>query len=260
MAEEIFIPTPRGQLFASRWVPKVAGASHPPIILIHDSLGCIALWRDFPQLLADHTGRTIIAYDRLGFGRSDPHPALLSPPDFITDEAEGDFRVVVDHLAVSEFAVLGHSVGGGMGLGVAATFGSRCQALTTVSAQTFAEAKTLDGVRDAKRFFAAPEQVARISKYHGDKAPWILGAWIENWLSPAFDGWNLDAQIKATACPILAIHGADDEYGSPAHAERIVEKASTPVTLSILPGEGHVPHKTSTETVLASVRDFLHSP
>jgi len=238
MAEEIFLPTSRGQLFVCRWSPETPNALTPPIVLVHDSLG-------------------VIAYDRLGFGRSDPHPALLTPPDFITDEAVGDFDRVLDHLNIKEFVVLGHSVGGGMGLGVAATVGSRCHALITISAQTFAEEKTLEGVRAAKEFFAVPEQVARISKYHGNKAPWILNAWIENWLSPAFDDWSLDAQIKEARCPILAIHGAEDEYGSQAHAERIAEHAVTPVTLCILEGEGHVPHRTSTKTVLATVKEFL---
>lgn len=259
MAEEFSIPTPRGQLFASRWVPETANSTQPPIILMHDSLGCITLWRNFPEKLAKRTGRTVIAYDRLGFGRSDPHPGLLAPPDFITDEADGDFNIVIKHFDIANFVVLGHSVGGGMGIGIAATTPIQCKGLISISAQTFAEEKTIEGVRTAQKTFAEPEQIERLTKYHGDKVEWILGAWIENWLSPAFEGWSLTPLIGAIICPILAIHGEDDEYGSPAHAERIKQRATTPVTLSVLQGEGHVPHKTSTQEVLASIENFLSS-
>ena len=259
MAEEFFIPTPRGQLFACRWVPDGATSSNPPIILMHDSLGCITLWRDFPEQLAQRTGRTVIAYDRLGFGRSDPHPGLLTPPDFITDEAQGDFDTVIRHFDIGSYVVLGHSVGGGMGIGIAATTPIQCRGLISISAQTFAEEKTIAGVREAQKTFADPEQIERLKKYHGDKVEWILSAWIDNWLSPAFEGWSLTPLIGAIICPILTIHGENDEYGSPAHAERIKQRATTLVTLSVLKGEGHVPHKTSTEAILASVDDFLAS-
>ena len=258
MAEECFIPTSRGQLFGCRWVPDGASNNLPPIILLHDSLGCITLWRDFPEQLVQHTGRTVIAYDRLGFGRSDPHPGLLTPPDFITDEANGDFGAVIEHFEVGNFVALGHSVGGGMGIGVAATTPIQCKGLISISAQTFAEEKTIEGVKTAQKIFAEPDQIERLKKYHGDKVEWILSAWIDNWLSPAFDGWSLTPLIGAIVCPILTIHGEDDEYGSPAHAERIKQRASTPVTLSVLQGEGHVPHKTSTETVLAAINAFLN--
>jgi pimeloyl-ACP methyl ester carboxylesterase len=256
MAKAHFIPTPRGQVFAKVWTPQRA-EKNPPIILLHDSLGCVTLWRDFTERLAQQTGRTVIAYDRLGFGASDPHPSALTPPDFITDEARGDFLAVLRHLEIEAFAVVGHSVGGGMGLGIAATYPAQCAALVTISAQTFAEAKTIDGVRAAKIAFAQPEQRARLRKYHGEKTDWILRAWIDNWLSRAFDGWSLDPQIKALSCPALAIHGENDEFGSTAHAQRIKDDAPTPVSLLLLKGEGHVPHKTSADLVLSEIAAFL---
>lgn len=259
MAEEIWIPTSRGQLFACRWTPDAAHPTNPPIILLHDSLGCTTLWRDFPERLARRTGRTVIAYDRLGFGQSDPHPGLLTPPGFITDEANGDFSAVIEHFDISKFIVLGHSVGGGMGVGIAATTPIQCKGLISISAQTFAEEKTIEGVRTAQKAFAEPEQIERLKKYHGDKVEWILSAWIDNWLSPAFEGWSLTPLIGAIICPILTIHGENDEYGSPAHAERIKQRATTPVTLSVLQGEGHVPHKSNPEAVLTSIDAFLTS-
>lgn len=260
MAADLWIPTPRGKLFAGRWQPTTTPAtSRPPIILLHDSLGCITLWRDFPEKLAETTGREVIAYDRLGFGQSDPHPDLLTPPDFIRTEAEVDFAAVIQHLGINKFAVLGHSVGGGMGIGVAATMPISCKSLISISAQTFPEDTTIEGVRAAKESYSDPSQIERLKKYHGDKAKWVLDAWIESWLSPAFDNWTLGPLIGAIICPILAIHGSEDEFGSVAHAERIKQSAFTPVTLKILDGEGHVPHRTSTDIVMSAISEFLDS-
>ncbi len=258
MDAETFIPTRRGRLFAKIWTPDTA--SHfVPVILLHDSLGSVTLWRDFPERLALETGRKVIAYDRLGFGRSDPHPARLAPPEFITDEAHGDFRAVLGHFEIKDFAVLGYSVGGGMGIGIAAHYGARCEALVTMSAQTFAEPQTLAGVRAAKSAFAAEDQRARLAKYHGDKVDWVLDAWIESWLSPQFDSWSLDTRIAAITCPVLAIHGGNDEFGSTAHAKRIKDGATCPVTVSVIGHEGHTPHRGSAGRVLAEVRTFLDS-
>jgi len=256
MNEHLSISTPQGQLFAARWTP-VETLHDAPLILMHDSLGSVTLWRDFPERLAAITRRQVIAYDRLGFGRSPQHPDTLTPPDFITEEARGDFTALVDQLGLEAFSVIGHSVGGGMGLGIAAAYPVQCRQLVTISAQTFSEQKTIDGVRDAKVTFSDPAQRARLQKYHGEKTDWVLDAWIENWLSPAFNDWSLDAQIGAIHCPVLAIHGAEDEFGSTAHACRIKSRAPGSVTLSILESEGHVPHKTATETVLESIRAFL---
>ncbi len=255
MPQDLTIPTPRGSLFARLWPGAAAGM--PPIVLLHDSLGSVVLWRDFPERLARRTGRQVVAYDRLGFGRSAAHPGSLPAPDFITDEAQGDFRHVLDHLEIADFVALGHSVGGGMGIGIAARYPTRCKALVTISAQTFAEAQTLDGVRAAKEHFAQPDQIMRLRKYHGDKVEWVLAAWIDNWLSPGFDGWSLEATLRQMRCPVLAIHGQEDEYGTPAHPERIARYAPGPVSLAILPGEGHVPHRSAADTVIGDIAAFL---
>lgn len=254
-ARDDWIQTPHGRLFVRDW----PGETLVPLILMHDSLGSVDLWRDFPQTLAGATGRRVIAYDRLGFGRSDPHPRLLDPLSFIPGEAAGDFAAVIDHLAISRFAVLGHSVGGGMGVGIAATYPTRCQALITIAAQSFAESQTLQGIRDTRAGFADPTQLDRLAKYHGDKAEWVLNAWTGTWLAPEFAAWSLDAVLARVRCPVLAIHGADDPYGSPAHPQRIAAQAGGPVDLRLMPGEGHFPHRSNPSAIAAWVADFLAS-
>ena len=254
MRQDHLIPTAQGRIFARDWN---GDANRPPLILLHDSLGCVELWRDFPDQLAQATGRRMIAYDRLGFGRSDPRADQLDPLNFITSEATGDFTALLHALNINDFTVLGHSVGGGMGLGIAAHYPDRCKALVTISAQTFAEAQTLNDIRAAKAGFAAPEQMQRLARWHGEKAEWVLAAWTESWLAPQFAAWSLDRTLSQVACPVLVLHGEQDEYGSPAHPARIADLAPGPVTLRILANEGHFPHRTNPGAVITQVVRFL---
>ena len=241
--EDHSVVTPRGRLFARRWVPAVRPGGHDePIVLFHDSLGCVALWRDFPAQLARATGRTVVAYDRLGFGRSDPHPGKLDAT-FVRDEARGDFAALRAQLCIGGFVAFGHSVGGGMAVGCAAAFPADCRALVTESAQAFVEDRTLEGIRDAQRAFQRDDEFGRLRRHHGDKARWVLSAWTDTWLSPAFAGWSLDPELPQVACPALVIHGDRDEFGSVAHPRRIAGGVRGPATLEILAQCGHVPHR-----------------
>ncbi|KVV29331.1 alpha/beta hydrolase [Burkholderia cepacia] len=272
--EETTVETPQGRLFAKRWrggpVQRVAGAaaSEPatpepaapkpaaPIVLLHDSLGCVDLWRDFPAQLASATQRDVIAYDRLGFGRSDRHPGKLGTT-FVRDEADHAFAALLDQLDVDAFVALGHSVGGGMAVGCAAAYPARCRALVTIAAQAFVEDRTLAGIRDAGQQFDEPGQLDRLARYHGDKAEWVLRAWVDTWLSPAFRHWSLDDELPRVQCATLAIHGEDDEYGSDVHPKRIAARVAGPSSYLLLGRCGHMPHRERTDDVLDAVKDFL---
>jgi len=251
---EHWIATAQGTLFAQEWSPSQAQGA--PIILLHDSLGCVALWRNFPAQLARSTGHRVIAYDRLGFGRSDAHPARLRL-GFVEAEARQGFAAVREHLHIDAFIVFGHSVGGGMAVGCAAAFADHCQGLITESAQAFVEARTLEGIRAADLQFAEPGQLQRLRRYHGDKAEWVLRAWVDNWLSEDFAEWSLDALLPQVHCPLLSLHGDNDEFGSQAHPERLVALTSGPGVLRLIPGCGHVPHREQADGVLAEVGRFL---
>ncbi|HEX6928300.1 MAG TPA: alpha/beta hydrolase [Gammaproteobacteria bacterium] len=249
------IVTARGRLFVKRWMPPGA-AGRAPVVLFHDSLGTVELWRDFPGQLALATAREIIAYDRAGFGQSDPRPGALGM-NFIRDEASGSFSDLCEQLALERFVAFGHSVGGAMAVACAAAFPGRCQALVTESAQAFVEDRTLDGIRDARQAFAPPGQLERLEKYHGGKAAWVLAAWIDTWLSEDFRNWSLDEDLCGLRCPILAIHGDRDEYGSLRHLERIAALAGGPVVTKTLPDCGHVPYRERQRAVTHAVKAFL---
>ncbi|WP_327438127.1 alpha/beta hydrolase [Pseudomonas donghuensis] len=256
--ETLWVDTPHGRLFCCRWFPvTVAGEpQRPPIILFHDSLGCVALWRDFPQQLCLATGREVIAYDRLGFGQSAAHPGALAL-DFIRDEAECCFSHVRRSLQIGRFVALGHSVGGAMAAACAAFYGQHCTALITLSAQAFVEDRTVQGIREAQLLFRQPGQLARLEKYHGDKAPWVLEAWTGTWLSPAFSPWTIESVIDTLACPLLALHGVHDEYGSELHPKRIARLTSGPGHYQLIDDCHHLPHREAPDVVLAAVQRML---
>jgi pimeloyl-ACP methyl ester carboxylesterase len=247
---------PQGRIFVRRWQPPGRPARGNPIVLLHDSLGCVELWRDLPAALCQATGREVIAYDRLGFGRSDARgerPSL----GFVAEEARDFFPQVCEQLGVEGFVVMGHSVGGGMALQCAAEWPGRCEALVTLSAQIFPEERTLDGIRAARAHFRAPEQIERLARYHGDKARWVLDAWTEVWLDPGFAAWSLVDVLPRVRCPLLALHGGQDEYGSTRHPELIGQHAGGPARVEVLAGVGHLPHRERPDDVLRGVRELL---
>ena len=251
-----FVTSPRGKLFARKWRPAQTHDDRAPVVLVHDSLGSVELWRNLPSLLAVRTGRTIIAYDRLGFGSSDPHPGKLSA-DFVADEARTYLPALLDGLGVGNVALLGHSVGGAMAAVFAAALGDRCTALVTESAQTFTEDVTLDGIRAAKVSFAEPGQIDRLERYHGAKARWVLDAWVGTWLSQAFASWDIGNDLRKIRSPVLAIHGDNDEFGSLVHPKRIAELTPGGAVTCIIETCGHVPHREKPDLVLQAVAEFL---
>ena len=256
LTREAWVNTAHGRIFVKRWSLAASPGRHAPIVLFHDSLGCVELWRDFPAQLALATGREVFAYDRLGFGRSDPHPHRLDGR-FVGDEAQGGFRSLREQLAIERFVAFGHSVGGGMAVACAAAYPADCRALITESAQAFVEDRTIEGIRDAEQVFAQPGQHDRLRRYHGDKAAWVLSAWVDTWLAPDFSSWNLDDDLRRVRCPVLAIHGDGDEFGSARHPERIAKLTSGHSTMLLLPQCGHVPHREKSDVVIDTVTGWL---
>ena len=143
-SEELFAPSTEGRVFVRRW--PVEGSGRAPIVLLHDSLGSVAQWRELPSKLAQTTSREVIAYDRLGFGQSDPRDERPSP-GFVREEATSSFAAVRDALQLERFVLFGHSVGGAMALEIAAAEGARCVGVVSESAQAFVEPRTRDGIR-----------------------------------------------------------------------------------------------------------------
>ena len=253
-----WISLPQGRVFARRWTPHTAGhEAVSPIVLQHESLGCVEMWRSFPAALCAGTGRAVIAYDRLGFGQSDARherPAL----GFVAQEASDYFPHVRGYFDVKRFVGVGHSVGGGMVLEMAAAFPEDCEAVITIGAQAFLEACTVRGIEAARVAFADPRQFERLAKYHGDKTRWVIDAWIENWLDPRFADWSLRETLPKVQAPTLALHGERDEYGTPAQPALIASlSGGTPSRMDLLDGLGHVPFREDEARVVRHIAGFL---
>jgi pimeloyl-ACP methyl ester carboxylesterase len=252
--QEFKIKVNGGYVYAKKWTPEKI-LFKLPIVLLHDSLGSTDLWRDFPKLLAKRLSRIVIAYDRLGFGKSDKRKNLPSL-DFIEEEALKYFPDIKSGLMISEYILTGHSVGGGMALNIAS--GDKdCKAVVTIASQAFVEQLTVEGIKKTKNKFEKSGQMERLEKWHGNKAKWVLDAWTEIWLSQKFSDWSLDGCIENVTCPVFAIHGEDDEYGSSAFAEFIAGKAGGISEKIIMKNCGHMPHREKTDEVINYLKNFL---
>lgn len=253
---EKMLPTEYGKIFVKIWQPTATEQiKEIPILLLHDSLGCVQLWRDFPEQLCTATQRVIIAYDRLGFGQSDAITTRLSV-DFIQQEADL-VTELLDQLEIPKVIALGHSVGGGMAVSFAAQFPSRCVAVMTEAAQSCVEQKTVDGITLAKQMFQDAEHMQRLKKYHGEKAQWVLNAWTETWLSPEFRDWNLDRDLQSLQTNLLIIHGDRDEYGSLEQAQRLAMYGNADV--HIIENCGHVPHREQPQRIVKIIQAFVEN-
>jgi pimeloyl-ACP methyl ester carboxylesterase len=243
------------QLAYERLRPEGATGG-PPLVFLHEGLGSISLWRDFPQALCRRTGREGIVYDRWGHGGSEP----LDRPrgvDYLHDEARIFLPAVLDALGIERAVPIGHSDGGTIALLFAAQAPERAAAIVTEAAHVFVEDVTLTGIRAAVEAYATTDLPRRLAKHHGDKTDAVFRAWHETWLSPAFRVWNIEAELPRIGCPALILQGEDDEYGTRAQVDAIVRQVSGPVESALLPGCAHVPHQQARDAVLALVTDFV---
>ena len=258
LVRDTWVSTPEGRLYARIWAPDVASLEHPEgaFVLLHDSLGSVELWRDFPAQLAQALGRPVVAYDRLGYGRSDP-ATDLPPPNFVALEVQAGLQPVLDQLGIDDATLIGHSVGGGMGVYAAAQMPQRVRALITIAAQAFPEDRTLQAIAEARVQFQEEVQLARLRKYHGDKARWVVDAWTESWLSPAFAQWHLREALPQVRCPVLALHGQQDEYGTDVHPEIITTLCAGPSRMVLMPDTHHLPHRERPQEVIDQIRAFI---
>ncbi|GBC61703.1 alpha/beta hydrolase [Desulfonema ishimotonii] len=234
-------------------VPK-----RPALVFLHEGLGNIEIWRDFPDVLCRETGCTGVIYDRRGYGGSDMFPDTWSA-DYQTLEATRYLPAVLDACGIDRALLIGHSDGGTIALIAAATCPERVTGVITEAAHIFNEPVTRAGIREAVTAYETGRLKKRLSRYHGDHTEMIFRRWADRWLSPEFRTWNIDPLLPHVTCPVLAIQGAEDEYGSPAQAEGIVRQVSGPAEIQLVPGCQHIPHLQAQQTVLARMKRFIRN-
>jgi pimeloyl-ACP methyl ester carboxylesterase len=241
------------------WVGS-APAEAPLLVFLHEGLGSLAMWRDFPQRLCDAMGYRGLVYSRPGYGRSTPRPATERwRTDFMHIQAEQVLPALLAALGVdgsqNGYHLFGHSDGGSISLIHAARFPERVASCTVLAPHILVEEFGLTSIREARQAYLHTDLRTKLAKYHDDVDSAFWG-WNDVWLSPAFERWNLFNVLPQLRAPVLAIQGQDDVYGTMAQIDGIA--AAHPATqLLKLPDCGHSPHKDQAAAVLQAVKNFL---
>ncbi len=228
------------------------------IVFLHEGLGSITQWRDFPDALCAASGMAGLVYERLGHGGSDP-VALPRPDDFLRIEAEQVLPALLDALGIARPILFGHSDGGSIALLFAAAFPARPAACVTVAAHVFLEPATRSALGAAAEAFATTDLKQRLARHHGANTETVFRAWNETWLRLAPGGWSMADRLKLVTCPVLAVQGEVDAHGTRAQVDAIVSGVSGPAESFLIPGCGHVPHIEARESLLARSAAFVRS-
>jgi pimeloyl-ACP methyl ester carboxylesterase len=227
----------------------------PTLVFLHEGLGCIALWRDFPERVARATGCRTLVYSRYGFGGSDVLEAPRTP-DYMHREALSVLPEVLGQLGIERPVLVGHSDGGSIALIHAARHA--CTAIAVLAPHLLVEEITVAGIRDTVALFEGSDMAAKLGRYHRDPLGTFRG-WSDIWLSPAFRDWNIEECLPAIRCPVLAIQGEDDEYATMLHLDRIAAAVPAPVQLLKLADCRHSPHRDQPEAVLDALTRWLEA-
>jgi pimeloyl-ACP methyl ester carboxylesterase len=232
--------------------------ARPTLVFLHEGLGSIAQWRDFPLAVSRAVCLPAVVYERGGHGNADPldEPRTIR---YIHEEALQSLPEILRKLQIDDAILIGHSDGGSIALIFAAVQPEKVRGIITEAAHVFVEESTLAGIREAVRIFACTDLPDRLARYHGSNTEAVFRGWSDTWLCPAFRDWNIEEYLPGVRCPVLAIQGRDDEYGTPAQVEAIVNGVSGPVEALILDGCGHVPHVQARRKVLARMTRFIRA-
>jgi pimeloyl-ACP methyl ester carboxylesterase len=230
----------------------------PLLVFLHQGLGTIGMWGDVPDALCHAAGCPGLIYERPGYGGSDPRPAPW-PDDVFEHEAEIVLPALLDALAIERPVVIGHSDGATIALLFAAAFRERTRAVITEGAHVVRDELTLAGVADLVRAWHGGDLRTELEPHHGAGAAALFAAWSATWLAPARGTWSITARLPRITCPVLAIQGADDEYGRPAQLDAITDGVGGPAERLLVPNCGHDPHDQARDLVLERMTAFLHA-
>lgn len=230
--------------------------NRPVIIFLHDSLGCAQLWRDLPGKLAAATQCNVLAYDRLGYGRSAPMPTHERPVNYLESEADV-LNGLLTTLEIDHAILFGHSDGGSVSLIAASKYPERIKAVIAEAAHIFVEDITLKGIYKAIESYKNTSLPQRLEKYHGSKTDTVFRAWTETWTRSDYRDWNIEHFLPGITCPLLFIQGEADEYGTLAQVEKTISQVRGKAEKYIIPNAGHTPHKEAPENVFVKTTDYI---
>ncbi|MFN0040100.1 MAG: alpha/beta fold hydrolase [Burkholderiales bacterium] len=247
-----------GRRLEYRWFePAHVRGGMPVLVFLHEGLGSVALWKTFPADVAAATGCPALVYSRHGYGKSE---TLTQPRavDYMHREALDVLPDVLNQLGIHKPVLIGHSDGASIALIHAGAGRQALRGLVVMAPHVFVEDITIRSIEAAKHAFHTSDLPARLGRYHDDVQSTFRG-WNDIWLDPDFRRWNIEEFLPGIRCPVLALQGEDDEYGSRAQIDAIGGKVSAPVRSLLLPHCAHSPQVDQKSATLQAIREFVAS-
>jgi pimeloyl-ACP methyl ester carboxylesterase len=229
-------------------------SERPPLVFLHEGLGCAALWRDFPDKVARDIGVPALVYSRFGYGHS---AGLERPrtPRYLHEEALDVLPALLDRLGIAQPLLIGHSDGASIALIHAASGARPVAGIVAMAPHVMVEPMGVEAIARIAEMYAQGPLRTRLARYHARVDDAFYG-WANIWRDPAFRDWRLDDEARALSIPALLIQGVDDEYGTLAQIDRIEQLAKGPVERLMLDPCGHSPHRDQEAAVLAAIVSF----
>ena len=227
-------------------VQRIPGSAHT-LVFLHEGLGSVAMWRDFPLKAAHATGCSAVVYSRYGYGQSDVLREARRV-DYMHAEALEVLPELLRVLEVPDPVLVGHSDGGSIAL-IYASAHPKVKGLVVMAPHVFVEDISVKSIAEARTAFETTDLAQKLGRHHADPAKTFWG-WNDIWLHPDFRRWNIEEVLPRIRCPMLAIQGFDDEYGTMAQLDAIARQTGGPIELLRLTACKHSPHRDQPDAVL----------
>jgi pimeloyl-ACP methyl ester carboxylesterase len=228
----------------------------PTIVMLHEGLGCVGLWGDFPDKLQQATGWGVFAYSRAGYGQSSP-VALPRPLTYMHDEANEVLPKLLDAVGFQRGVLLGHSDGASIATIYAGMHQDhRIGGLVLMAPHFFTEDMGIAAIVEAKKAYETTDLKAKLARWHNDPDNAFKG-WNGAWLDPDFRQWDITEQLAYIRVPVLIVQGENDQYGTVKQIEVAEEECYCPVEVALLPGVRHSPQRDALAATLAAISDFV---
>lgn len=228
----------------------------PTIVMLHEGLGCVGMWGDFPDRLQAATGCGVFVYSRFGYGQSSP-AALPRPLTYMHEEARDVLPKVLDAIGFERGVLLGHSDGASIAAIYAGSFNDpRLRGIALIAPHFIVEDVTIASIAAMRDGYETGDLRARLARWHADVDATVRG-WSDVWLKGDFRSWNLTEFLAPIRGPVLIVQGEDDQYGTIRQIEIAQQECRCPVEVALLKGAKHVPQREAPEATLAALTDFV---
>ena len=236
---------------------KAKKIGNPTLVFLHEGLGCVSMWKDFPDRLAKETGLAALIYSRRGYGGSDKF-SLPRQLDYMHEEGIDVLPALLRTEQVNRAILIGHSDGGSISLIYAGSkFASKLDALIMIAPHVFVEKISVESIKKIQKDFKLGDLRERLARYHMDNLDSVFWGWSNIWVSPSFRKWNIEEYLPQINVPTIVIQGDKDQFGSLSQVNSIIEKTKLEVKYKIIKNCGHSPHLENSGEVLGVLSDFI---